>query len=109
MNDSRSNPRTHVAWRGAVQISKDKIIGVKVVDFSATGAQIMCSISLEEKKIYQIMIEIPTQRNPTIKIQLVCKAKVIYSILSGSEYRIGLKLSEIPATHHKLIQHHLSV
>lgn len=108
MSDSRSNPRTHVAWRGAVQVAPGQITVIKVVNFSGNGAQILCPKMLAEKQSYQLMIEMPGQRDPTMRVQVVCKATVLYSILSGESYRIGVKLSDIPTEHTQLVQAYMS-
>lgn len=104
MSESRSNPRTHVAWRGAVQVAPGQITVVKIVNFSGNGAQILCPKMLAEKQTYQIMLEMPDRRDPTLRVQVVCKAAVLYSILSGESYRIGVKLSDIPPEHAQLVQ-----
>jgi hypothetical protein len=109
MSDSRSNTRVNVTWRGAVQISKEKIIGMKLVNFSGDGAQILCPIKLVEKQTYPTMIEIPDPLNAAVKIQVICEATVMYATLSGDEYRTGMKIFSIPEKHHKLIRPYLFV
>ncbi len=104
MSDARSNPRTHVAWRGAVQIAPGQITVIKVVNFSGNGAQILCPKMLAEKQTYQLMLEMPDRRDPTLRVRVVCKATILYSILSGDSYRIGVKVSDIPPEHTQLVQ-----
>lgn len=104
MSDLRSNPRTHVAWRGAVQIAPGNIVVVKVVNFSGNGAQFLCAKMLQEKQTYNMMIEMPDRRDPTLRVQVACKGTVLYSILSGSEYRTGIRISDIPPQHNQLMQ-----
>lgn len=107
MSDPRSNPRTHVAWRGAVQTAPGHITVIKVVNFSGNGAQILSPKMLAEKQTYQMMMEMPDRRDPTLRVQVVFKATVLYSILSGDAYRIGMKLSDAPPEHAQLVQLYL--
>jgi len=103
MSESRASPRTNVSWRGAIQVQPGNIIAMRILNFSDSGLQVLCSQILRENQTYQIMIEVPDLRDASSRTQVVCKAKCMYSILSGSEYRIGMKYFDIPSQHHDLI------
>ena len=103
MTDARSAPRINVTWRGAIQIAPGKIIAVKVVNFSANGVQFLCSQIVPERVSFQMMIEIPDRRDASRRTQVVCKGIALYCILSGVEYRVGMKLADIPPQHADLV------
>ncbi|MBC3920246.1 hypothetical protein H8L32_22470 [Undibacterium sp. CY18W] len=96
MSESRTNPRSNVTWRGAIQVVPGKIVPAKIVNFSVSGIQMQCSALLKEKQTYQMMMEVPSPRDASQRTQVVCKATCIYSILSGSEYRAGMKYFDVP-------------
>mgnify|MGYP000093011366 FL=1 len=103
MSDARSAPRINVAWRGAMQVSPGKIIAIKVVNFSANGVQFLCPHLVPERGNFQMMIEIPDRRDASRRTQVVCKGSVLYCILSGNEYRVGMKIVDIPPQHNDLV------
>lgn len=103
MTDARSIPRINVTWRGAIQISQGKIIAIKVINFSKQGVQFLCSQLVPENMSFQMMIEIPSRNDASRRTQVVCKGSTLYCILSGVDYRVGMKLTDIPPQHTELI------
>lgn len=103
MSDARSAPRINVTWRGAIQVSQGKIIAIKIVNFSSSGVQFLCPQIVAERGTFQMMIEIPDRRDASRRTQVVCKGMALYCILSGSEYRVGMKISDIPPQHNDLV------
>lgn len=103
MSDIRNFPRTNVNWRAAIQIAPGQIVGAKVVNFAGGGIQLQCGVMLKEQQTYQMMMEVPQQRDASQRTQVVCQATCLYTILSGSAYRAGLKYFDIPAQHHALL------
>ncbi|MFZ6875252.1 PilZ domain-containing protein [Undibacterium sp. Di27W] len=103
MNESRVATRTNVTWRGAIQVIPGKIVPAKIINFSSSGIQIQCSAVLKEKQTYQIMMEVPSTHDASKRTQVVCKATCVYSILSGNEYRTGMKYFEVQEQHMALL------
>lgn len=103
MSDSRINLRLAVSWRAAVQVVPGRIVPAKIVNFSAAGIQMQVGVMLKEKQDYQMMMEVPSPRDASARTQVVCKATCIYTILSGSEYRAGLKCLHFPPEHAELL------
>ncbi|WP_162061231.1 hypothetical protein [Undibacterium sp. KW1] len=95
--------RTNVTWRGAIQVMPGKIVPAKIINFSGTGIQLQCSVALKEKTTYQMMMEVPSPGDASRRTQVVCKATCIYSILSGNEYRAGMKYFEVHEQHRELL------
>lgn len=104
MSDSRSNPRLSVSWRGAVLLAPGKIIPAKIVNFSLGGIQLQCANLLRDGETYQMMMEVPDKRDASKRTQVVCKGKVMYALLSGNEYRAGIKYSGVAPEHHALLE-----
>lgn len=103
MSDSRTSPRSNVNWRAAVLVAAGQIVPAKVLNFSGNGIQLQCGVALKEKQTYQMMMEVPQQRDASQRVQVVCKATCLYTILSGSEYRAGMKYFDVPPQHDALL------
>ncbi|MBI3283340.1 MAG: hypothetical protein HYZ65_00605 [Burkholderiales bacterium] len=103
MSDLRSYPRANVNWRAAVLVAPGRIVPAKILNFSGNGIQLQCSVALKEKQIYQMMMEVPQQRDASQRTQVVCRADCLYTILSGSEYRAGMKYFDVPYEHEGLL------
>ncbi|NDI84925.1 PilZ domain-containing protein [Undibacterium crateris] len=104
MSESRNSARLPVAWRAAIQVAPGRIVPAKVVNFSATGIQLQSGVMLKEKQEYQMMMEVPSHKDASARTQVVCKAVCVYTILSGSEYRAGLRIANYPPEHKELLQ-----
>lgn len=104
MSDSRNSPRLAVAWRAAIQIAQGRIVPAKVVNISASGIQLQAGVMLKEKQEYQMMVEVPSKTDASARTRVIFKATCIYTILSGSEYRAGLRAVAYPAEHLELLQ-----
>lgn len=104
MSESRSTPRSNVSWRSAILISSGNIIPAKVVNFSAAGIQLECDRLLKDGQTYQMMMEVPDQRDASARTQVICKVTCLYALLSGSEYRAGMKYFEVPPQHQALLK-----
>ena len=59
---------------------------------------------LKEKQEYQMMMEVPSRNDASARTQVVFKASCVYTILSGSEYRAGLRAVSFPPEHQELLQ-----
>ena len=104
MSDSRNFPRLAVAWRAAIQVVPGRIVPAKVVNFSAAGIQLQAGIMLKEKETYQMMMEVPARNDASDRTQVVFKATCVYTILSGSEYRAGMKAVSYPPEQRDLLE-----
>ncbi len=104
MSDNRSAQRSNVAWRGAIQIAQGRIVPAKITNFSANGLQMLTNSVLKEKQNYLVMLEVPSKRDASQRTQVVCKASCIYSILTGNEYRAGMRYYDLPPQHEALLQ-----
>ncbi len=103
MSDNRGAQRGNVAWRGAIQLVLGRIVPAKITNFSAGGIQMLSNSLLKEKQNYLIMMEVPSKRDASQRTQVVCKATCIYSILTGNEYRAGLRYFDVPPQHGALL------
>lgn len=103
MIDSRSSPRSNVSWRAAILVAPGNIVPAKVLNIAGAGIQLQCAHRLADGQVYQMMMEVPEPKDASQRTQVVCKASCNYTILSGSEYRAGMKLAEVPAQHQALL------
>lgn len=103
MSDLRISPRVNVNWRGAIQVLPGEVTPVKIINLSSTGIQVQCSAMLQEKLCYELMMEVPDPRDFARRIQVVCKASCIYTVLSGNEYRAGMKFFDVPTNDRALL------
>jgi hypothetical protein len=104
MAEARAVPRTNVSWRAAISISAGKIVTAKVINFSIGGLKLQCVQPLRDGEIYQMMMEVPSERDASIRTQVICKAKCLYSTLCDNEYRAGMKYFDVPSQHAALLQ-----
>ncbi len=103
MIESRSSPRSNVSWRAAILIAPGNIVPAKLMNIAGTGIQLQCAHRLIDGQVYQMMMEVPEPKDASQRTQVVCKATCNYTILSGSEYRAGMKLIEVPSQHQALL------
>jgi hypothetical protein len=104
MSEYRSKPRSNVSWRAAILVSEGNIVAAKIVNFSGGGIQLQCPRLLKDGQTYQMMMEVPDQRDASLRTQVVCKATCLYALLSGDEYRAGMKYFEVPVQHRELLE-----
>lgn len=108
MSVARSNQRatlSNVSWRGAILIAPEKIVPVKIVNISPDEILLLSSHLLKDGQTYQMMLEVPNPNDASRRTQVVCKGSVKYAILSGSDYRAGIKYTGVSAEHALLLAH----
>lgn len=104
MLDARSVVRTNVSWRAAILVAPGKIVAAKVINFSHGALKLQCAQLLRDGETYQMMMEVPSQHDASVRTQVICKATCLYSTLSENEYRSGMKYLDVPAQHEALLQ-----
>jgi hypothetical protein len=108
MSVAQSNLRatlSNVSWRGAILIAPEKIIPIKIVNISADEILLLSSYLLKDGQSYQMMLEVPDPNDASRRTQVVCNGMVKYAILSGSDYRAGVRYSGVHAEHLSLLAH----
>jgi hypothetical protein len=103
MPDHRSKFAPNISWRAAIVVSTGNIVAAKILSFSNREIQLQCPSLLKDGQIYQLMMEVPDQRDASLRTQVVCKATCLYAILSGSAYRAGMQYFEVPSQHQALL------
>lgn len=104
MSEARSVPRINVTWRAAIALAPGNIVQAKVINFSAVGLKLQCAHRLRDGETYQMMMQVPSQGDASVRTQVVCKAKCMYSTLCDNEYLAGLKYFGVPSEHTALLQ-----
>lgn len=97
-----SDPRSNVSWRAAIKLAEG-IVPAKVVNIAGTGIQLQCASPLRDGQTYQMMMEVPEPKDASQRTQVVCKVSCSYTILSGSEYRAGMRFVELAPQHQSLL------
>jgi hypothetical protein len=104
MSEARLAVRAKVSWRAAILIGPGKIVPAKIIDFSRGGLKLQCGVPLKDGETYQIMMEVPKKLDASSRTKVTCKAKCIYSLLSGDDYCAGMKYFEVPSQFVSLLQ-----
>lgn len=108
MSVAQGNPRassSNVSWRGAVLIAPEKIVPVKIVNISTDEVLLLSAYLLKDGQTYQMMLEVPDPSDASRRTQVVCKGTVKYAILSGSDYRAGIRYTGVSPEHASLLAH----
>ncbi|MES2049804.1 MAG: hypothetical protein V4447_15490 [Pseudomonadota bacterium] len=103
MAEPRSAPRTNVSWRAAILVAPGQIVAAKVINLSVGSLKLQCPHILRDGETYQMMMEVPSKLDASVRTQVICKAKCLYSTLSDNEYRAGMKYFEVPSQHDALM------
>jgi hypothetical protein len=104
MAEARSAPRTNVVWRAAIAVMPGKIVPAKIINFSQGGLKLQCLLPLRDGETYQMMMEVPSHRDASVRTQVICKAKCMYSTLCDDAYHAGMKYFDVPSEHTALLQ-----
>jgi hypothetical protein len=104
MIELRKGPRVNITWRAVVRLPDGSLMQTRAANLSAGGILLLCKTDLSVGQAYSMMLEVPGL-TPNAKLNHIpCQGQVLHSILSGSEYRIGVKLVELSDLHNELIR-----
>jgi hypothetical protein len=103
MTELRSAQRSSVSWRAAIKLGTENIVPAKIVNIANNGVQLQCAYPLRDNQSYQMMMEVPGTSDASQRTQVVCTVNCMYTILSGGEYRAGLKFLEVAPQHKQLL------
>ena len=104
MAEARAVKRTNVNWPAAVALAPGKIVPAKIINFSIGGLKLQCAHPLHDGETYQMMMQVPSPLDASVRTQVICKAKCMYCSLSDNEYLAGMKYFEVPNEHTQLLQ-----
>lgn len=101
MSETRSYPRKIVRCTAMVALPDSPILRGRTIDVSLGGVSMMLTEQLRVG--LQCNIALDPQINGKVR-RIVAKAKVVYSVLSGSDgFRIGFQFIQLDAENNKTL------
>ncbi len=106
-SEYRSSERKLVTWRVRVMLPHGQVLDGKTSDASANGLGILMPVCMKDGTQVQLAVQVPLHNAPG-KFQVVTgKARVIFHVLRGNEYQIGIEWLQIESAQKQTIIHHL--
>ncbi len=95
VSDNRSGDRRSVTWRAKVLLSQGQMIDVRVTDVSSNGLGLVTPSPVPQEGLIQLAVQVPSQGSPG-KFQVVTgKARVVFQVLRGNGYQLGIEWSQL--------------
>jgi hypothetical protein len=104
MFELRKTPRINVTWRGSVKVDDDKLVPIRVINVGNNGFLFLSPKALMADRDYQLSLEVPNiDKTSGTLHQVNCVVTLTHSVLSGEQFRIGVKFATISSMHRDLI------
>lgn len=101
--EQRSTDRKTVSWRVRAQLPSGKVVEGKTTDASANGLGILVPVPVAENVVIQLAVQVPIFNSPG-KFQVAAgKARVVFQVLRGNEYQLGIEWIELDDAMRQLI------
>ena len=102
--ENRQLPRANVVWRTAYLVAVGKYSPLKIINISEGGVGAVTESRFNLGQQMQLVLEIPHPDGSPRWIHAPIKAVVVHTILSGENYKIGVKFTEIDINHKAVIK-----
>lgn len=109
MIEKRKSARPAVVWRAAIKLEAAKLTAAKVINVSESGLMFECIAPLELQREYEFMMEVPALQQTSDPHQVLCRVKVLHTILSEGIYRVGVRFVQLADLHRDLIAARISM
>ena len=104
MFELRKTPRINVTWRGLVKMDEDKLVPIRVINVGNSGFLFLCPKALMAEREYQLSLEVPNiDKSASTLYQVNCVVALTHSVLSGEQFRVGVRVVSISSMHRDLI------
>ncbi|MFC0350993.1 PilZ domain-containing protein [Undibacterium danionis] len=104
MFELRKTPRINVTWRGTINMDNAKLVPIKIINVGSSGFLFLCPKALMADREYSLSVEIPNiDKSSSMQYQVDCVVVLTHSVLSGEQFRIGVKFVSISSMHRDLI------
>jgi c-di-GMP-binding flagellar brake protein YcgR len=101
--DHRGSERINVSWRAKLLLPKGEVIATRTFDISATGVGVWSEQPLMLKSTLQVALQVPTPNDLSTLEVVTGHALVVFQILRGHEYRVGLQWQALSAQTQKVL------
>ena len=104
MFELRKTPRINVTWRGSVKMDDGKLVPIRVINVGNHGFLFLCPTALLAEHDYQLSLEVPNiDKTSSTLYQVTCTVVLTHSVLSGGQFRVGVKFVQMSRLHRDLI------
>jgi hypothetical protein len=104
MFELRKTPRINVTWRGTVKMDQDKTVPIRIINVGNNGLLLLCPKALMADCEYQLSLEVPDiDKSSNALYKVNCVVALTHSVLSGEQFRIGVKFLSISSINRDLI------
>lgn len=101
--ENRAAPRKIVSWRARVATGGRNVVEGRTFDVSSGGAGLLCASALPNGAVVLVELQV-LSADPHGETQVVtCKAKLVFQVLSGDDYRCGVQWVEPSLTFKKAL------
>lgn len=105
VSDHRSSDRRNVSWRAKILLSQGQVLEARATDAGTSGLGLLSAQPLAEGSIIQLAVQVPVHGTPG-KFQIVTgKARVVFQVLRGSEYQLGLEWVQLEPAMREAVIH----
>jgi c-di-GMP-binding flagellar brake protein YcgR len=103
--DNRESIRLPATWRARLMASNGPMVDARTMDVSASGLGVLSPNPFAAQGLVQIALQVPTPQVPG-KFQVVTgQGKVVFQVLQGDAYRLGLQWTELQPAYRDVITH----
>lgn len=104
MFELRRTPRINVTWRGQVKMDDNRLVPIRIINVSNSGFLFLSPKALLSERDYHIHVEVPNiDKTSSALYQLSCVVELTHSVLSGEQFRVGVKFVSMSSMHRDLI------
>jgi c-di-GMP-binding flagellar brake protein YcgR len=104
MFELRKTPRINVTWRAHVKMDDNKLVPIRIINVSNSGFLFLSSKALMSEREYQLNVEVPSiDKTSSALYHVNCVVALTHSVLSGEQFRVGVKFVNISSMHRDLI------
>lgn len=89
----RQTTRMSVSWRARVATDGQSFLDSRTFDISLGGVGLLCGSALALGTSYLVALQLPPTATQESRV-ITARAKVVFQILSGREYRVGLQWTD---------------
>jgi hypothetical protein len=93
VGELRQTTRIAVSWRARILINDQSFIDCRTFDISLGGIGVVCREPLTKGAVYRVALQMPLPGVTSGRV-VTSQAAVVFQILSGRDYRVGMQWTE---------------
>ncbi len=102
VTENRSSDRRPVSWRAKILLPQGQVLEARATDVGLNGLGLLLPVPLPEGKIVQLAVQIP-RGGPGKYEVLTGSARVVFQVLRGGEYQVGVEWQQLEPAKRQLI------